>query len=289
MSQRGQRPTAILLLACPNQRGLVTTVSNFVYQHQGDIIHADQHTDMERDYYLQRVEWDLTNFTIPREEIADAFDPIAKSFGMEWSLSFSDHRPRIAIFVSQEQHCLMDLLARWQMGEFPADLALVISNHNRLQQAVEQAGFAFYHFPITTDTKPQQEAAELAILQEHRIDNIILARYMQVLSQDFVARYHNRIINIHHSFLPAFAGARPYHQAYQRGVKLIGATAHYATTDLDEGPIIEQDGAKVSHRDTVDDMIRKGRDLEKVVLARAVRMHLLHRVLVYGNKTVVFE
>ncbi len=289
MTQRDQGPTAILLLACPNQRGLVATVSDFIYQHQGDIVHADQYTDMERGYYLQRVEWDLTNFTIPREKIADAFHPIAKRFGMEWNLSFSDHRPRIAIFVSQEQHCLMDLLARWQMGEFPADLALVISNHNRPQHAVEQAGFPFYHFPITTDTKPQQEAAELAILQELRIDYIILARYMQVLSEDFIAHYPNRIINIHHSFLPAFAGARPYHQAYQRGVKLIGATAHYATTDLDEGPIIEQDGAKVSHRDTVDDMIRKGRDLEKVVLARAVRMHLLHRVLVYENKTVVFE
>ena len=289
MTQRVQEPTAILLTACPDQKGLVATVSDFLFRHEGNIIHADQHMDQERGFYLQRLEWNFSNFTIPRDEIADAFHPIAKRFGMEWNLSFSDHRPRIAIFVSQEQHCLMDLLARWQMGEFPADLELVISNHNRLQHAVEQAGFPFYHFPITTDTKPQQEAAELAILQEHRIDYIILARYMQVLSEDFIAHYPNRIINIHHSFLPAFAGARPYHQAYQRGVKLIGATAHYATTDLDEGPIIEQDGAKVSHRDTVDDMIRKGRDLEKVVLARAVRMHLLHRVLVYENKTVVFE
>ena len=285
----GKRPTAILLISCPDQKGLVATVSDFVYRNQGNIIHADQHTDQERGIFLQRVEWDFHDFRIPRDEIAAAFEPIAQQFGMQWQLRFSDHTPRLAIFVSREAHCLLDLLARWQMDELPADIPLVVSNHESMRAAAENAGATYLHFPVSTATKQAQEASVLAALDEHNIDVVILARYMQILTDNFVQHYPERIINIHHSFLPAFAGSQPYHQAHERGVKIIGATAHYVTAELDEGPIIEQDVVRVSHRDSIGDLIRKGRDLEKVVLARAVRMHLLHRVLVYGTKTVVFD
>ena len=284
--------TATLLLSCPDQKGLVASVSDFLYRNDGNIIHADQHTDAEQGLFLQRVEWELAGFRVPREEIAEAFRPIAERFGMTWSLHFSDYLPRIAVFVSQQAHCMYDLLARQRMGEFRAELPLLISNHPDLQSVAESAlggGAEYHHFPITPDTKADQERAIIETLEAQRIDLIVLARYMQILSVDFVARYPNRIINIHHSFLPAFAGARPYHQAYERGVKVIGATAHYVTAELDQGPIIDQDVVRASHRDSVADLVRKGKDLEKVVLARAVDLHLRNRIVVYGNKTVVFD
>jgi formyltetrahydrofolate deformylase len=281
--------TAVLLLSCPDQKGLVAAVSDFLYRNDGNIIHADQHTDAEEGIFLQRVEWELEGFGIARAEIAGAFRPIAERFGMTWSLHFSDYVPRIAVFASRQPHCMFDLLARRRMGEFRAELPLVISNHPDLRPTASGFGAEYHHFPITPETKDAQEAAIIETLEVQRIDVIVLARYMQVLGDDFVGRYPNRILNIHHSFLPAFAGGRPYHQAYERGVKVIGATAHYVTAALDQGPIIEQDVARVSHRDSVADLVRKGRDLEKVVLARAVDLHLRNRIVVYGNKTVVFD
>jgi formyltetrahydrofolate deformylase len=281
--------TAVLLLSCPDQKGLVASVSDFLYRNDGNIIHADQHTDAEEGIFLQRVEWELEGFRIPREEIGEAFRPIAERFGMTWSLHFSDYVPRIAVFVSKQAHCMYDLLARRRMGELPAEIPLVISNHSDLRSAAQGFSAEYHHFPITPETRAAQERAIVEKLEDERIDLIVLARYMQILTKDFVTRYPNRIINIHHSFLPAFAGARPYHQAYERGVKVIGATAHYVTAELDQGPIIEQDVVRASHRDSVADLVRKGKDLEKVVLARAVDLHLRNRILVYGNKTVVFD
>lgn len=282
-------PTATLLLSCPDQKGLVATVAAFLYEHDGNIIHADQHTDLEGGVFLQRVEWELDGFGVARDDLADAFAPIAERFGMQWSLRFSDSRPRMALFVSTQAHCMYDVLARYRMGELRCEIPLVISNHADLAEVADDFGVPYHHLPITSDRKREQEAAALRLLEEHSIDVIVLARYMQILSPDFVTRYRNRIINIHHSFLPAFAGARPYHQAHERGVKIIGATAHYVTETLDDGPIIAQDVSMVSHRDSVQDLVRTGTDLEKVVLARATRLHLDNRVLVYGNRTVIFD
>ena len=281
--------TAVLLLSCPDQKGLVAAVSDFLYRNNGNIIHADQHTDQEEGVFLQRVEWELGGFDIPRDEISREFQPIAERFNLTWSLGFSDYVPRIALFVSKLPHCLYDLLARWRMGEFRAEIPVVVSNHEDLRSIVEEFGVEYQSVAITPETKAEQEAHIIEELEKQRIDVVVLARYMQVLGRDFVDQYRNRIINIHHSFLPAFAGGRPYHQAHERGVKIIGASAHYVTPELDEGPIIEQDVARVSHRDAVADLIRKGRDLEKVVLARAVDLHLRRRIVVYGNKTVVFD
>jgi len=281
--------TAVLLLTCPDQKGLVASVSDFLYRNDGNIIHADQHTDAEEGIFLQRVEWELAGFQVPREEIGEAFRPIAERFGMTWRLHFSDYLPRIAVFVSKQAHCMYDLLARQRMGEFRAEIPLVISNHPDLRPVAQGFGTVYHHFPMTPETKAAQEEAIIETLEVQRIDLVVLARYMQILTDEFVGRFPGRIINIHHSFLPAFAGARPYHQAYERGVKVIGATAHYVTEELDQGPIIDQDVVRVSHRDSVADIIRKGRDLEKVVLARAVDLHLRSRIIVYGNKTVVFD
>jgi len=281
--------TAVLLLSCQDQKGLVAATSEFIYRNDGNIVHADQHVDVEAGLFLQRVEWELGGFRIPRAELADTFRPIAEKFGMQWELHFSDYAPRMAIFVSKLEHCLSDLLLRQRMGEFAAEIRLVVSNHPDLQQIVETFGPQYHFYPITKETKAAQEKKEIELLEEQRIDLVVLARYMQIVSGEFVRRFRNRVINIHHSFLPAFPGGRPYHQAYERGVKIIGATSHYATEELDQGPIIEQDVVRVSHRDSVADLIRKGKDLEKVVLARAVSLHLGHRILVYGNKTVVFD
>ena len=281
--------TAVLLLSCSDQKGLVAAVSDFLYQNQGNIIHADQHTDQEEDIFLQRVEWELDGFALPREEIEAAFQPIAERFEMTWSLSFSDAVPRIAVFVSKLPHCLYDLLARWRMGEFQADIRLIVSNHDDLASIAEDFGVEYRAFAFKEETKQAAEGQIMELLGEQEIDLVVLARYMQILSSDFVDRYRHQIINIHHSFLPAFAGARPYHQAHERGVKIIGATAHYVTPELDGGPIIAQEVAQTSHRDAVPDLVRKGRDLEKVVLARAVDLHLRQRIVVYGNKTVVFD
>ncbi len=281
--------TATLLISCRDQKGLVASVSDFLYRNDGNIIHADQHTDQEEGVFLQRVEWELAGFSVPRQRIEDEFRPIAERFGMDWRLHFSDYTPRVAVFVSKLAHCMYDLLGRWRLGELRAEIPLAVSNHPHNRGIAESFGVELHHFDITAGTKAAHEERILALLEKERIDLIVLARYMQILGPEFVARYPNRIINIHHSFLPAFAGARPYHHAHERGVKIIGATAHYVTAELDQGPIIDQDVSRVSHRDSVDDLVRKGRDLEKVVLARAVDLHLRNRIVVYGNKAVVFD
>lgn len=251
------------------------------------MVHADQHRDEPSELFLSRIEWQLAGFNLQRELIGPAFDSIAKPLGATWQLHFSDEVPRMAIWVSKQNHCLLDLLWRHQAGELTAEIPLIISNHKTLQTIAEQFNIAFHHVPITKATKSEQEAKQLALLTEHNIDLVVLAKYMQILSPDFLGQFP-KIINIHHSFLPAFVGANPYHRAYERGVKIIGATGHYVTSDLDAGPIIEQDVVRVSHRDQVEDLVRKGKDLERVVLARAVRLHLQNRVLVYGNRTVIF-
>ena len=280
-------PTATLLISCPDRPGIVADVSRFVFERGGNILHADQHTDRQEGVFLQRVEWEEEGLDV--EEVAAAFEPIADRFDMTWRVAASDRVSRIAILVSKQGHCMFDLLARWRMGELPAEIPVVISNHSDLGDEAERLGVEFQHLPVTPGTKRDQERRIEELLDDHDVDVVVLARYMQILTPEFVNRRPNEIINIHHSFLPAFAGARPYHQAHERGVKIIGATAHYVTEGLDEGPIITQDVARVSHRDSVDDMVHKGRDLEMVVLARAVRLHLEHRVIVYGSKTVVFD
>ncbi len=281
-------PTATILLSCPDQQGLVAKIANFIYSNGGNIIHADQHTDFTNGIFLTRIEWQLEGFNLPQDVIAPAFSAIAKPLSANWTIHFSDKVPKIAIWVTKQDHCLLDLLWRWQAKEIPAEIACIISNHPNLKGVSEQFGIEFHYLPITKDTKLHQEEKQLEILDKNQIDLVVLAKYMQILSSDFVKTFSN-IINIHHSFLPAFPGANPYQRAYTRGVKIIGATAHYVTEDLDEGPIIEQDVVRVSHRDTVADLIRKGKDLERLVLARAVRLHLQNRVLVYNNRTVVFE
>ncbi|MBP1632778.1 MAG: purU [Acidobacteria bacterium] len=282
-------PTATLLLSGPDQKGLVAGVSGFLFRHHANIVHADQHTDHEEGVFLQRVEFELAGMDLAPGEIAAAFGSLAEGLGMAWALRLSAERTRAAILVSREGHCLIDLLARWKIGELDMEVGFVAGNHPDQGDVARYFGVPFRHLPVTPESRAKQERELHRALVAEGIGLVILARYMQVLLPGIVDAYPNRIINIHHSFLPAFAGARPYHQAYQRGVKVIGATAHYATSELDAGPIIEQDVARVSHRDTVEDLVRKGRDLEKVVLARAVRLHLEDRVLVYGNKTVVFD
>ena len=288
--QREKRnDSVILLIHCPDRRGLIAAVTEFITKNQGNIIYLDQYVDPVHQVFFMRIEWELDNFLIPREKIGEYFDTLlAHRFQMQWRLYFSREVLRMAIFVSKLPHCLYDILSRWKTGEFVVDIPLILSNHPDLKAVAEQFGVDFYHFPITPETKIDQEQSELELLRKYRIDFIVLARYMQILTQRFVQHYPNRIINIHHSFLPAFPGARPYHSAYERGVKVIGATSHYVTAALDEGPIIEQDVVRVSHTDTLSDFIRKGRDLEKVVLARAVWLHLQHKTLVYQNRTIVF-
>lgn len=288
-------PTATLLISCPDQKGLVAKLANFIYSNGGNIIHADQHTDFTAGLFLSRIEWQLEGFNLPQEVIAPAFGSIAQPLGANWQIHFSglqsrsgtDRLPRIAIWVSRQDHCLFDLLWRARSGEFAAEVGVIISNHPQMEAIAAQFGIDFHHVPITPETKAEQEVRQLELLKQYRIDLVVLAKYMQILSPSFIRQFPT-VINIHHSFLPAFAGANPYQRAHDRGVKIIGATAHYVTQDLDEGPIIEQDVVRVSHRDAVADLIRKGKDLERIVLARAVRLHLQHRVLVYGNRTVVF-
>ncbi|NJN58786.1 MAG: formyltetrahydrofolate deformylase [Leptolyngbyaceae cyanobacterium SL_5_9] len=280
-------PTATLLISCPDQRGLVAKIANFIYSNGGNIIHADQHTDFAAGLFLTRIEWQLEGFNLPRDLIGPAFNAIAQPLQANWQLQFSDTVPRIAIWVSRQNHCLYDLIWRQQSGELAAEIPLVISNHSQMEAIAQQFNIDYHHIPITQATKAEQEAKQLDLLRQYRIDLVVLAKYMQILSPDFIAQF-SKVINIHHSFLPAFAGANPYQRAYERGVKIIGATAHYVTQDLDEGPIIEQDVVRVSHRDEIADLIRKGKDLERIVLARAVRLHLQNRVLIYGNRTVVF-
>ena len=279
--------TAILLVSCPDRKGLVAKIANFIYANGGNIIDADHHSDLEAGLFLSRIEWQLQGFNLPRDLIAPAFAAIAQPLNATWELHFSDTIPRLAIWVSKQDHCLFDLLWRFKAKELRAEIPLIISNHQEIKPIAEQFAIDYCHIPISSDTKQEQEIKQLELLDKYKIDLVILAKYMQILNSDFIEKFPN-IINIHHSFLPAFVGAKPYHQAYSRGVKIIGATAHYVTAELDKGPIIEQDVVRISHRDTVQDLIRKGKDLERIVLARAVRLHLQHRVLVYANRSVVF-
>jgi formyltetrahydrofolate deformylase len=281
--------TAILLIDCPDRKGIVAAVAEFLYRHDANILHADQHQDAERDLFLMRVEWDLADFKLDAAEFTRKFAPIAERCQMRWRLEQSSLPHRIALFVSKYDHCLVDLLYRHQSGELPCEIPLVVSNHPDARRWADFYKVPLHVIAVESGNKAEAERKQLELLHEHRIDLVVLARYMQILSAEFVARYPLRVINVHHSFLPAFSGARPYHRAFERGVKLIGATSHYATADLDEGPIIEQDVVRVSHRDGLEDLLQKGRDLEKVVLSRAVRWHIDHRILVYDRKTVIFD
>jgi formyltetrahydrofolate deformylase len=281
--------SAILLIACPDQKGVVATLSDFVFRHNGNILHADEHADQGSNLFLMRVEFDPTDFDLDLNDFARHFAPIATKFQMNWRLAQSSHRQKMVILVSKYDHCLVDLLYRHKSGELPCDIPLVISNHPDNQSIAEFYRIPYLTIPVPKDNKRPAEQRILGLLRQHNPDFIVLARYMQILSDDFVNQYPQRIINIHHSFLPAFIGAKPYHQAFARGVKLIGATSHYVTEVLDDGPIIEQDVIRISHRDSLDDLLHKGRDLEKIVLSRAVRWHVENRILLYGSKTVVFH
>ncbi|HEV2732929.1 MAG TPA: formyltetrahydrofolate deformylase [Terriglobales bacterium] len=281
--------TAILLVSCPDQKGVVASISDFIFQHNGNILHADEHADEGSNLFLMRVEFDPSGFDIALADFAQHFSPIAGKFEMTWRLAQSSYRPKMVILVSKYDHCLVDLLYRHKSGELACHIPLIISNHPDNQPMADFYGIPYVTVPVSKNNKSQAEQKILALLEQHVPDFIVLARYMQILSNDFVNQYPHRIINIHHSFLPAFVGAKPYHQAFARGVKLIGATSHYVTEVLDDGPIIEQDVIRISHRDSLEDLLQKGRDLEKVVLSRAVRWHIENRVLLYGNKTVVFD
>ncbi len=281
--------TATLLISCPDRKGLVAGIADFLYRHNANILHADQHQDSELGLFLMRVEWELHDFDLEINQFDQHFAPIAEKFQMQWRLAQSASRPRVAIFVSRYDHCLVDLLYRHQAGELHCDIPLIIGNHEDTRWIADSYGIPFQHIPVHKDSKAEAEKDQLALLRRHHVDLIVLARYMQVLSADFIRHYPSRIINIHHSFLPAFLGAKPYHRAFERGVKLIGATSHYVTEVLDDGPIIEQDVARISHRDAINDLIQKGRDLEKMVLSRGVRWHIENRILLYANKTVIFD
>jgi formyltetrahydrofolate deformylase len=281
--------SAILLIHCPDEKGIVVSITEFIYKNKGNILYLDQHVDNERGVFFMRIEWELLDFVIPIEKIGEFFQVlVAKRYNMQWKLYFSGDVPRMAVFVSKIPHCLYDILSRVQSGEWNVDIPFVISNHGDLRQVAEAYDVPYHVFPIGVENKIEQEQAELKLLEEAKIDFIVLARYMQILSNDFVSRFPDRIINIHHSFLPAFPGAKPYHSAHERGVKVIGATSHYVTPELDAGPIMEQDVVRVSHVDSIEDMIRKGRDLEKIVLSRAIWNHLQRKVLAFENRTVIF-
>ena len=282
--------TAKLLLHCPDKPGILAEVTDFITVNKGNIIYLDQYVDHVENIFFMRIEWELKNFLIPQEKIEDYFATLyAQKYEMFFRLYFSDTKPRMAIFVSKMSHCLFDLLARYTAGEWNVEIPLIISNHPDLQHVAERFGIPFYLFPITKETKEEQEKKEMELLAKHKVNFIVLARYMQVISERMIDAYPNRIINIHHSFLPAFVAAKPYHAAFERGVKIIGATSHYVTTELDAGPIIEQDVVRITHKDTVEDLVNKGKDLEKIVLSRAVQKHIERKVLAYKNKTVIFS
>ena len=282
--------TAKLLLHCPDQPGILAEVTDFITVNKGNIIYLDQYVDHVENIFFMRIEWELESFLVPQEKIEDYFETLyAQKYGLSFRLYFSDVKPRMAIFVSKMPHCLFDLLARYTAGEWNVEIPLIISNHPDLQHVAERFGIPFHLFPITKETKEEQEKKEMELLAKHKVNFIVLARYMQVISEKMIDAYPNRIINIHHSFLPAFVGAKPYHAAFERGVKIIGATSHYVTTELDAGPIIEQDVVRITHKDTVQDLVNKGKDLEKIVLSRAVQKHIERKVLAYKNKTVIFN
>lgn len=282
--------TAKLLLHCPDKPGILAEVTDFITVNKGNIIYLDQYVDHVENIFFMRIEWELKDFLVPQEKIEDYFATLyAQKYEMNFRLYFSDTKPRMAIFVSKMSHCLFDLLARYTAGEWNVEIPLIISNHPDLQHVAERFGIPFHLFPITKETKEEQEKKEMELLAKHKMTFIVLARYMQVISEQMINAYPNRIINIHHSFLPAFVGAKPYHAAFERGVKIIGATSHYVTTELDAGPIIEQDVVRITHKDTVQDLVNKGKDLEKIVLSRAVQKHIERKVLAYKNKTVIFN
>ena len=281
-------PASTLLVSCPDQRGIVAALAQVLYGHGANILDSDQHTDAAAGIFFQRIRFECSDLRTDRSSLENAISEVAERMRMDWKLCEEGTPKRVALFVSRTDHCLFDLLLRYRSGELRCEIPLILSNHADLGPVADQFGIPFHVYPITAENKPGQERRELELLQEHRVDLVVLARYMQILTSDFIAHYPNAIINIHHSFLPAFSGSKPYHQASDRGVKLIGATAHYATQDLDEGPIIDQDVIRTSHRDSIADLTRKGRDVERTVLSRAVRWHLEDRILVYANKTVVF-
>ena len=282
--------TAKLLLHCPDKPGILAEVTDFITVNKGNIIYLDQYVDHVENIFFMRIEWELEGFLVPQEKIEDYFRTLyGQKYEMDFRLYFSDVKPRMAIFVSKLSHCLFDMLARYTAGEWNVEIPLIISNHPDLQHVAERFGIPFYLFPITKETKEEQERKEMELLAKHKITFIVLARYMQVISEQMINAYPNKIINIHHSFLPAFVGAKPYHAAFQRGVKIIGATSHYVTTELDAGPIIEQDVVRITHKDAIEDLVNKGKDLEKIVLSRAVQKHIERKVLTYKNKTVIFS
>jgi formyltetrahydrofolate deformylase len=290
MSAQEQCKSAILLIHCPDKKGLVSAVTEFIFKNEGNILYLDQHVDAEQKVFFMRIEWDLANFSIPENKIGEYFHTlIGEKFEIQSQLYFSDQTPRMAIFVSKMSHCLHDILSRSQSGEWNVEVPLIISNHPDLEPIAKNFDIDFHHVSVTKDTKKKAEKTQLDLLKQYNIDFVVLARYMQILSDDFVSHYPNKIINIHHSFLPAFPGAKPYHSAYERGVKIIGATSHYVTAELDAGPIIEQSVVRVTHKDNIDDLVRKGRDLEKVVLSQAIWHHLKRHILVYGNRTLIFD
>lgn len=282
--------TAKLLLHCPDKPGILAAVTDFITINKGNIVYLDQYVDREEKEFFMRIEWELENFLIPQEKVEDYFNTLyAQKYDMKFRIYFSDRKPRMAIFVSKMSHCIYDLLARYTAGEWDVEIPLIISNHPDLEHIADRFGIPFYVFPITKENKVEQEEKEMQLLKENGVNFIVLARYMQVISEKMIEAYPSRIINIHHSFLPAFVGAKPYHAAFERGVKIIGATSHYVTTELDAGPIIEQDVVRITHKDTVQDLINKGKDLEKIVLSRAVQKHIDRKVLAYKNKTVIFN
>lgn len=282
--------TAKLLLHCPDKPGILAEVTDFITVNKGNIIYLDQYVDHTENMFFMRIEWELATFLVPKEKIEDYFDTLyAQKYGMSFRLYFSDVKPRMAIFVSKMSHCIYDILARYTAGEWNVEIPVIISNHPDLQHVADRFGIPFHVFPITKENKADQEAKEMELLKKYKISFIVLARYMQIISEDMIKAYPDKIINIHHSFLPAFVGAKPYHGAFERGVKIIGATSHYVTTELDAGPIIEQDVVRITHRDSISDLINKGKDLEKIVLSRAVQKHIERKVLAYKNKTVIFS
>ncbi len=287
--EKAQKDTAVLLLHCPDKQGIIAAVTEFININKGNIIYLDQHVDKAEKVFFMRVEWELENFLIPRDKVKEYFDTLlAKKYQMEFEIYFHAQKPRMALFVSKQAHCLYDLLAHYEAGDWNVEIPLIISNHPDMEHVAKKFGIPYYCLPITKENKAEQEAREMELLKEHDITFVVLARYMQIITPNMIEAYPHKIINIHHSFLPAFVGAKPYHAAYQRGVKIIGATSHYVTEELDAGPIIKQDVARISHKDSIENLIRKGQDLEKVVLSRAVEKHIERKILVYKNKTIVF-
>lgn len=290
MKAVNKKETVTLLLHCPDQEGIILAITDFIFKNDGNVLELDQHTDSENGVFFLRVKWSVDQFKIPPNKIGEYFDTlVAKPFGMVWELHVSDHTPKMAIFVSKLSHCLFDILSRKSSGELDVNIPLIVSNHKTLEDIADKFEIPFLYLPITKENKQEQEALQIQSMKDHNVDFIVLARYMQILSPDFIQYYNHKIINIHHSFLPAFPGAKPYHSAFERGVKIIGATSHYVTSELDAGPIIEQDVAGVTHKNSIEDLKRKGRDLEKVVLSRAIYQHVQRKVLVYNNKTILFE